>query len=424
MSPSRKSVGPRGPRQSHALRRHGPAAPPPSPHAAPGGTPQPVEETRVPIKFDGHHLGELHVPAGTDQDLLARALRQLALSPEWAQLGARLAALGPHRLPIAARAATAAAAGGPGVAAEEEAHIAQWFGGIVDAAIRRGGLPAAVAIWTVLAGDSHADPGGGRAARCPAVAEVPPPPCGFVFEPGEPNAPGEAALDPAEVAAFLSKLRAAASRYVHTAIACASDDDLRDLREITVAGDRALEEFRPWGVDLGADAPASEALEDARSMLTYRQLSSAEACSGFADWAHGFAGMVIEHALPPVLRIGAVAWLARVALRPEGEGEAAAAAVSAPPRSDAASDGTQPAGDAARSHDRAPHVCPLVHHGIALKAAGWYVAQVRPSGTDELALWRVTIERYDQAMTMTLRDAACPDAAMEELLRYTQADGP
>jgi hypothetical protein len=27
--------------------------------------------------------------------------------------------------------------------------------------------------------------------------------------------------------------------------------------------------------------------------------------------------MVAEHALPPVLRIGAVAWLARVALRPE-----------------------------------------------------------------------------------------------------------
>jgi hypothetical protein len=59
------------------------------------------------------------------------------------------------------------------------------------------------------------------------------------------------------------------------------------------------------GHDLEADAPA-EALENARSMLTYRQLSSGEACSGFADWAHGFTGMVTEHALPPVLRIGAI----------------------------------------------------------------------------------------------------------------------
>ena len=41
-----------------------------------------------------------------------------------------------------------------------------------------------------------------------------------------------------------------------------------------------------------------------------------EACSGFADWADGFAGMIAEHALPPVLRIDAVAWLARVARQP------------------------------------------------------------------------------------------------------------
>lgn len=30
----------------------------------------------------------------------------------------------------------------------------------------------------------------------------------------------------------------------------------------------------------------------------------------------GFAAMVVEHELPPVFRIGAVAWLARVALQP------------------------------------------------------------------------------------------------------------
>jgi hypothetical protein len=95
----------------------------------------------VPITFEGRHLGDLHVPPGTEQDLLARALSQLAMSPEWAKLGADLAALGPHRLAIAARTATAAACGGRGVSAEEEERIAQWFGDIVDEAIRRGGWP-------------------------------------------------------------------------------------------------------------------------------------------------------------------------------------------------------------------------------------------------------------------------------------------
>jgi len=42
-----------------------------------------------------------------------------------------------------------------------------------------------------------------------------------------------------------------------------------------------------------------------------------EARSGFADWAHGFAGTVAERELPPLFRIGAVAWLARGALQPE-----------------------------------------------------------------------------------------------------------
>ena len=370
----------------------------------------------MPIRLDGQYVGELHVSADTDPVLLARALRQLAVPPEWAQLGAKLGALGPHRLSIAARAATAAA-GSRGVTAEEEEHITHWFGGIVDDALRRGGLPAAAAIWAVLAGDSHVDPVNVRAARCPAVAEVPAPPRGFAFEPAETGGPGEATLDPDEVTAFLAKLRAAAPRYVHTAIACASDDDLHDLRELTVADERALEEFRPWGVDL-ADAPATEALEDARSMLTYRQLSSAEACSGFADWAQGFAGMVTEHALPPVVRIGAIAWLARVALRAEDE----VLRIAAPPAGDAASNDARPACKAARSDDRAPRGCSLVRHGITLEAAGWHLVEVRPSGTDELALWRVTVERYDQAMAMSLRDAADPDAAIEELIRYAQVD--
>jgi esterase/lipase superfamily enzyme len=53
-------------------------------------------------------------------------------------------------------------------------------------------------------------------------------------------------------------------------------------------------------------------------MLTCRELSNGEACSGFADWVHGLAGMVAEHAIPPVFRVGAITWLARVALRPQG----------------------------------------------------------------------------------------------------------
>jgi hypothetical protein len=216
-----------------------------------------VEEVRVPVEISGQHIGDLHARPGTDPELLARAMRQLAGSPAWAQLGADLAALGPQRLSIAARAARAAA-GGRGVNAEEAERIAQWFDGIIDEAIRRGGLPAAVAI----------------------------------------------------------------------------------------------------------------------------------------------------------------AWLARVAFRATGE----AASVTSPGANDTASECARPEADAARSHDPASHACALVHHAIALEAAGWHVTELRPSGTDELALWRVTIERYDQAMTMSVRDAVDPDAAIEELVRYAQVD--
>ena len=96
--------------------------------------------------------------------------------------------------------------------------------------------------------------------------------------------------------------------------------DLIELLEHSRKRDRrvcdALEDYRPWGIDFAEEAPA-ESLESARSMLTCRQLSNPEACCGVADWAHGFAGMVAEHAIPPVFRIGAIAWLARVALRDE-----------------------------------------------------------------------------------------------------------
>lgn len=250
------------------------------------------------------------VPPGTEE--------QRAVLLQWLKLGEGLAALGPHRLAIAARAAVAAAGGGAGVGTEQENQIARWFLGIVDEAIARGGARAAAAIWSVLVGDSHPDPNplewwSGRSARCPAVAEVPNPPTAFMWEPGE-HGPTP---DPYEVSRFLPKLRTAAAGYVHTAIAGASYDHLRTLHRIMHASDDRLEAYRPWG--FGLIAPQSLIpLDSALSRLTRRQLSNVEACRGVTDWAYGFAKVVAERAIPPVHRIGVVAWLARVALRSEG----------------------------------------------------------------------------------------------------------
>jgi hypothetical protein len=273
-------------------------------------------------------------------------------------------------------------------------------------------------------GDRHADSFDGRPARCPWIAEVPHLPKGSSFElaePSEPAEPSSTAPDPDEVATFLAKLRAAAPGYVHTAIACASDSDLRELRELTLAKDHALEELRPWGVDLATEVPASASLEDARSMLTYRYLSNAEACSGFADWAHGFAGMVAEHAIPPVLRIGGVAWLARVALRPaQDSARTCLRTEENAPRAELLPDGVAPRSNAQDAQD--PHERSLERNIIALEAMGWHVVELRPSRAGAVALWRVVIERYDKTMTMTFSHAADPDSAIAELVRYVQVD--
>ena len=306
MSPLNKSARPR-------CTRHLPRWPSTAALSNPPASLPAAEIVVVPIAFDGCHVGDLHVRPGTNLEVLFQAIEQLDARMEWSKLGTSLAALGPHRLAIAGRAAAAAASGGRGMNTEEEDHIAQWFAGIVDEAIHRGGLPAAAAIWLVLAGDDHADPVAARPARCPAVAEVPNPPGDFADEPDERS---EMTPAPVEVTAFFAKLRAAAAGYVHTAVACASEADIVELREIVHAADDALEDYRPWGIDFAEEAP-TESLESARSMLTCRHLSNTEACSGVADWAHGFAGMVAEHAIPPVFRIGASAWLARVALRDE-----------------------------------------------------------------------------------------------------------
>ena len=221
---------------------------------------------------------------------------------EWARLGAELAALGPHRLAIAVHAARAAAAGGAGLSSGEEEQIADWLAGIVDEAIGRGGGSGddedetAAAIWHVLAGDGHRDPEREHAARCPAVAAAP-----------HPGAPG-----------FLASMSAAARGYVYTAIAGASAEEIAELREILAASDDGLETYRPWGLVDTEDPPAAALLEPALASLTLRRPTSAEVCCGFGGWARGFAQAALEHTPSPVERIGAIAWLARVALVPVG----------------------------------------------------------------------------------------------------------
>jgi hypothetical protein len=232
---------------------------------------------------------------------LRPSLRLRSLLADWSRLGTKLAARGHHRVAIALHAARAAASGGAQLTAHEEEQIAAWFAGIVDEAIRRGGSSGddrdetAAAIWQVLSGDWHRDPVRVCPARCPAVAEAP--------------APGERG--------FLAAFRAAAAGYVHTAIAGASEDEIAELCALAVASDAELETYRPWGLVDAEDAPAAALLEPALASLTLRRPTNAELCSGFGGWAQGFALVTIEHTLSPVDRIGATAWLARVALRDE-----------------------------------------------------------------------------------------------------------
>lgn len=78
----------------------------------------------------------------------------------------------------------------------------------------------------------------------------------------------------------------------------------------------------------------------------------------------------------------------------------------------------------AKRESQAPRTCPLVRHIVALEAAGWHLVGLRPSisGPEaETALWRVTIARYDENASITVTEAD-PDAALAELVRYTQAD--
>lgn len=68
-----------------------------------------------------------------------------------------------------------------------------------------------------------------------------------------------------------------------------------------------------------------------------------------------------------------------------------------------------------------PSALPFVRDILALEDVGWHIVDLQPSSTDELALWRVKIERYDEHATMTMTDAD-PGAALPEILRYVQVD--
>jgi hypothetical protein len=226
---------------------------------------------------------------------------------EWSAFGAGLAKR-PHRLALALRVARAATTGGGQLTAHEEDAICSWCVGVVDLAIERTGGPqpgrlggddnaAASTIWHVLVADAHADPRVTRPARCPAVAACP--------------APGERD--------FLAGLRAAAEGYVRTAIVGASPAEVDALCSLLVASDATLETYRPFNGPFGSDehnTHAAEVLEPALASLVKRRISNAEICSGVAGYASGWAQIASEHAIPPVARIGLIAWLAKVALAP------------------------------------------------------------------------------------------------------------
>jgi hypothetical protein len=47
--------------------------------------------------------------------------------------------------------------------------------------------------------------------------------------------------------------------------------------------------------------------------------------------------------------------------------------------------------------EQGPDACSLVSRIVELEAIGWHVVGLRPSTTGhEPALWRVTVERYDE----------------------------
>ena len=285
----------------------------------------------IPLSVDGSAIGDLQVRPDADDALVRIAIDRIgspgattgatiARDPAertWLDLGARLGELGPHRLTIAAHAAQAAATGGVSVSPEEEEQLCSWFSRIVEELIERGGTvedgdefspgaedgdefspiyPGAVAAWHLVCGDrvrSPRSPAG--ITRCPAQDQ-------------EGCAPGEKG--------FLAHIRKAAPSYMQTVIGGASEREIEELRSLVGASGAELESYRPWGrVFCPDESLAQQMIARAIRGLALRNPTPAEVCSAIEGWAHGFASVVASHQIPPVSRIGALCWLARVALR-------------------------------------------------------------------------------------------------------------
>lgn len=223
------------------------------------------------------------------------------LMDEWGMLADALRDH-PHRLAVALHVAGAAATGGGKLTPDEEHEIVRRFDEILDEGIRRtGGSRStrlgdhtnafAEAVWSILISDSHRSPDGLMSARCPAIATM-----GIC--------PGESG--------FVATLRRVAPGYVRTAIAGASAAEIAELRELLEAGD--TEAYAPFGGPFGAYKRNSRSLASAMATLARRRASNTEICSAVHAYAAGYARLASKHTIPPVARIGLIAWLARAAL--------------------------------------------------------------------------------------------------------------
>src|SRR5262249_2311463 len=153
----------------------------------------------------------------------------------------------------------------------------------------------ASALWWIMECDRITTPDGcGYDARCPAQASA-------QRSPNEPD--------------LADEVRAIAPRYLMTVVSGASGSEIEQLRQLA-AGTADLESYRPFAVWM--DEPSVVArMEDAIAQLTLRRPTAAQLCEGVEEWASAFDQVAREHTIPPVNRIGALAWLACVALRPE-----------------------------------------------------------------------------------------------------------
>lgn len=103
-------------------------------------------------------------------------------------------------------------------------------------------------------------------------------------------------------------------RYVHHAVAGATDEDMTELRELIHADDDALDALDAPEPLAPVDNDPHDGMYEAMSALTRRRLSNAQVSRALASWAFGSQNAVQEHAWEPPVRLGVCAWLARVAL--------------------------------------------------------------------------------------------------------------